>query len=128
MAAFRDAGFFGEDPVGVNGVEVAPREVFNTLIEPKIQATDDYEDVVINRGVGTGEIDGEKKLTLDVITWPPEDLPFTAMQAATGWHAAIICQRLAAGEVGPRVVEVENAAGEELLGAFRDRGSEVNET
>ncbi|MPZ53818.1 MAG: hypothetical protein GEU79_13980 [Acidimicrobiia bacterium] len=70
----------------------------------------------------------KKKLTLDVITWPPEDLPFTATQAATGWHAATICQRLAAGAVGPGVVEVENAVGEERLNAFRDRGFEVIES
>ncbi len=127
--AFRDAGFFDEEPITAGDLQVVPRDVFHALIEPKIRAPEGFQDVVVNRVVGVGMIAGKDvEITLDVITNPPEGLPFTAMQAATGWHAAIIMHRLATGRCGPGVVEVENAIdGGELLDEFRLRGFHVSE-
>ncbi|NOY56922.1 MAG: hypothetical protein GXP34_13200 [Actinobacteria bacterium] len=127
--AFRDAGLFDEEPIMVGDVKVVPRDVFHALIEPKIRAPEDFRDVIVNRVVGRGVIDGnDHEIILDVISYPPEDLPFTAMQAATGWHAAIIMHRLATGLCGPGVVEVENAIdGGDLLDEFRQRGFHVSE-
>jgi lysine 6-dehydrogenase len=128
--AFRDAGFFGEDPIEVDGNWVVPRSVFHTLIEPRIRAGDAYRDIVINRVVGFGEIAGARtEIVLDVVNHRPEGLPFTAMQAATGWHAAVVMQRLARGECRPGVVEVENAIeGSDLLAELRARDFQVRET
>ena len=128
--AFRDAGFFDEDPIGVDGIEISPRAVFHALIEPRIRADADYRDVVVNRVVGSGEI-GRKRIqiVLDVINRRPANLPFTAMEAATGWHAAIVMHRLARGVCRPGVIEVENAiGGDELLAELRTRGFQVRET
>jgi lysine 6-dehydrogenase len=127
--AFRDAGLFDEEPITVGDLHVVPRDIFHALIEPKIRAPEGFQDVVVNRVVGVGMIDGKDvEITLDVVTSPPEGLPFTAMQAATGWHAAIIMHRLATGRCGPGVVEVENAIdGGELLDEFRLRGFHVSE-
>jgi saccharopine dehydrogenase-like NADP-dependent oxidoreductase len=115
--------------VTVGDHQIVPREVFHALVEPKIRAPEGFQDVVINRVVGVGAIDGKDvEITLDVVNYPPEGLPFTAMQAATGWHAAILMHRLAAGQCGPGVVEVENAIdGTELLDEFNLRGFQVSE-
>lgn len=127
--AFRDAGFFDETPVEVDGVEVIPRHVFHALIEPKIRAPEGFRDVIVNRVVGTGERHGRReRVTLDVIVDKPEDLPFTAMQVATGWHAAIILHRMVRGMCGTGAVEVENAIdGDLLLDEFRQRGYQIDE-
>jgi lysine 6-dehydrogenase len=128
--AFRDAGFFTETPVEVDGHLVTPRSVFHAMIEPRIRAPEEFEDIVVNRVVGQGLIAGERcSITLDVINRRPEGLPFTAMQAATGWHAAIIMHRLATGRCDPGVHEVENAiAGADLLDELRLRGFTVSES
>jgi lysine 6-dehydrogenase len=128
--AFRDAGFFDEDPILVDGIEVSPRAVFHALIEPRIRAADEYRDVVVNRVIGTGEIAGRRtEIELDVINHRPASLPFTAMQAATGWHAAIMMHRLAREACRPGVIEVENAIdGNELLTELSGRGFHVRET
>ncbi|MDJ0923657.1 MAG: saccharopine dehydrogenase C-terminal domain-containing protein [Acidimicrobiia bacterium] len=127
--AFRDMGLFEDQPIDVGGQRVSPRAVFHTLIEPQIRAGTDYDDVVINRVVGTGTIDGsEYRVTLDVVNGRPAGLPFTAMQAATGWHAAIVMHRLATGRVPPGVTEVENAIeGSEILRELEARGFRVSE-
>lgn len=128
--AFRDAGFFSEDPIEVDGHRVIPRSVFHTLIEPRIRAGDDYRDVVINRVVGVGDIAGIRtEIVLEVVNHRPEGLPFTAMQAATGWHAAVVMHRLARRACRPGVVEVENAIeGSDLLAELSARGFQVRET
>ena len=128
--AFRDAGLFDEDPVLVDGIEISPRAVFHALIEPRIRAAADYRDVVVNRVVGTGETAGKRtEIVLDVVNYRPVGLPFAAMQAATGWHAAIMMHRLARGAGRPGVIAVENAIpGDELLSELRARSFHVRET
>ena len=128
--AFRDAGLFDEESIVVDGIEISPRAVFHALIEPRIRATEDYRDVVVNRVVGTGLMAGTRtKIVLDVINHRPANLPFTAMQAATGWHAAVMMYRVARGACRPGVIEVENAiGGDELLAELRARGFHVSET
>ena len=128
--AFCDAGLFEEDPISVGGHEVSPRAVFHALIEPRIRAGEDYRDVVINRVVGVGDIAGTRtEITLDVVNHRPAGLPFTAMQAATGWHAAIMMHRLARGACRAGVIEVENAiSGDELLAELGARGFHIRET
>lgn len=127
--AFRDAGLFAQEPLGVDGVEVVPRQVFHALIEPRIRAGTETRDVVLNRVIGRGVRDGERvELTLDVVTRYHEDLGFTAMQQATGWHAAIVCERMASGAVEPGAHPVELAIDPfELVEQFRLRGFDVKE-
>jgi lysine 6-dehydrogenase len=127
--AFRDAGFFGQEPIDVDGVSVVPRALFHAMIEPKIRATEATRDVVLTRVVATGKRHGKPvRMTLDVVVHYDEALQFTAMQQATGWHAAIVCRSLAAREVEPGVTPVELAIDPVgLLDAFRQRNFIVDE-
>lgn len=127
--SFRDAGLFDETPVRVGDAEVVPRSVFHALIEPKIRAQPGFADVVINRVVGKGMMEGAPTtITLDVIISPRESLGFTAMQVATGWHAAVVCRRAAAGLLPSGVIPVEDAIeGTQLLSEFARRGFEIDE-
>lgn len=127
--AFRDAGLFEEKPIRVGETEVVPRRVFHALIEPRIRAESGFADVVINRVVGKGMMQGvPTTITLDVIVFPEEVLGFTAMQVATGWHAAVVCHRVVSGLLGPGVIPVEDAIeGEELLAEFGRRRFRISE-
>lgn len=127
--AFRDAGLFAQEAITVDGVEVVPRRVFHALIEPKIRAPEGARDVVLNRIKASGVKDGaETALELDVFVYPDEELGFTAMQKATGWHAAIVCHLMASGDIDHGAVPVEVALDPaELLDAFRRRGFHVEE-
>jgi lysine 6-dehydrogenase len=128
--AFRDAGFFEESPIMVDGVEVVPRRVYHTLIEPKIRATEETRDVVISRVIGKGRKQGRLvEVTVDVLVYYDEELGFTAMQQATGWHAAIVCWLMASGQISPGVTPVETAVDPvKLVAQLRRRGFQINET
>jgi lysine 6-dehydrogenase len=124
--AFRDAGLFGQDPIEVDGATVVPRRLFHALMEPRIRARAGARDVVIARAIAT---DGDgRRATVDVRVYPDEALGFTAMERATGWHAAIVCHRMASGRVAPGATPVELAVpARDMMEELRRRGFQVDE-
>jgi lysine 6-dehydrogenase len=127
--AFRDLGLYSEEPVDAGGVRVTPRDVFHALLEPKIRARPGTGDVVAARVVAKGSTEGhDAEATVDLRVYPDEALGFTAMERATGWHAAIVCHLMAAGRIHPGVTPVELAVDPDLMMAeLRRRGFELTE-
>ena len=127
--AFRDLGLFSEEPVETGYVSIAPRQVFHALLDPRIRAAPGTRDVVIARVVATGE-DGARpaKATVDLRVHPDDRLGFTAMEQATGWHAAIVCHLMASGALHHGATPVELAVDPELMvDELRRRGFVVTE-
>jgi lysine 6-dehydrogenase len=122
--AFRDLGLFSEEPVRVGGRSVVPREVFHALLEPRLRARPGEPDVVIARVVARGRTGGRpSQSTVDVLVYPDEALGFTAMEQATGWHAAIVCNLMAGGRIAPGATPVELAVDPgDVVDALRARG------
>ena len=129
FAAFRDAGLFSQEPVEVGGVQVVPREVLHAVLEPRIRATAETRDVVINRVVARGRRDGRPaEAIVDLLAFHDEGTGFTAMEQATGFHAAIVCRLLAGGEIEPGARPVELAVDPGLIVAeARARGFRLSE-
>jgi lysine 6-dehydrogenase len=129
FSAFRDLGLFGEDAVDVGGTDVVPREVFHSLLEPRIRAGEDTRDIVVARAVARGAKDGKPaRATVDLRASFDDELGFTAMQETTGWHAAIVCSMVAAGDIAPGAVPVELAIDpERMMKELARRGFEVKE-
>ena len=114
--AFRDLGLFSEEPVDVNGVQVVPRNAFHTLLEPMIRAQPGTNDVVVARVLATGTKDGrDAQAVVDLRVYADDVLGFTAMEQATGWHAAIVCHLMATGEISPGATPVEIAVDPRLM-------------
>jgi lysine 6-dehydrogenase len=127
--AFRDLGLFSEEPLAAGGVRVIPRDVFHSLLEPKVRAAPGARDVVVARVVAKGSSGGrDAEATIDLRVHPDEELGFTAMERATGWHAAIVCHLMASGRVPPGVTPVELAVDPKLVvEELRRRGFELTE-
>jgi lysine 6-dehydrogenase len=125
--AFRDLGLFSEEPVDVGGLRVMPREVFHALLEPKIRASLGTRDVVVARVTAKGRKGGrDAEASIDLRVHPDEALGFTAMERATGWHAAIVCHLMAAGRIPPGATPVELAVDPMLMvDELRRRGFEI---
>jgi lysine 6-dehydrogenase len=114
--AFRDLGMFEENPTEVNGTEVIPRQMFHTLMEPKLLPGPGFRDVVVARVVAKGTRNGRAaRATVDLRVYPDDDLGFTAMERATGWHAAIVCHLMASGRIPPGATPVELAVDPALM-------------
>lgn len=108
--AFRELGLFGEEPIDVDGTKVVPRKVFHSMLEPKIRARSNDRDVVVARVAARGERNGRPaEAVVDLRVHSDERLGFTAMEQATGWHAAIVCHLMASGAIDPGATPVELA-------------------
>jgi lysine 6-dehydrogenase len=126
--AFRDLGLFSEEPISVEGRDVVPRRVFHELLEPRIRATPDLRDVVIARVVARGRTAGMPgEAVVDLLVDPDPGLGFSAMERATGWHAAIVCHLMASGGIAPGASPVELAVDPAaMVEALRGRGFQIS--
>ena len=125
--AFRDLGLFSEMPIDVGGTKVIPRDLFHAWLEPKIRARSEDRDVVVARVVARGETGARPaEAVVDLRVHHDEELGFTAMEQATGWHAAIVCHLMASGHIKPGATPVELAVDPHLMiDQLRARGFEL---
>ena len=94
LRAFYDLGLWDLQPVRAGGAEVVPRDVFQTLFEPKVTFPED-EDMVIVRVKAVGKKDGrEAEGVVEVIDYFDQGTGFTAMERCTGWSAAIVAEMM----------------------------------
>lgn len=107
--AFSQLGLFEEQPINVGGEDVIPREVFHSLLGPKITRPD-VKDFAVILVKCSGTKDGEEaEAVIALIDQYDGETGFTAMQRLTGWHASIMAILQARGMVGDWTVnEVEN--------------------
>jgi lysine 6-dehydrogenase len=128
LRAFWDLGLWGLDPIGVDGQEVVPRQVFHTLFEPKVTYPDD-KDLVIVCVKAQGKKDGcVAEALVELIDYFDEETGFTAMERATGWSAAIVAQMAVRGQIPPGSGGVENLVPAQLfVDELRRRGFSVRE-
>jgi lysine 6-dehydrogenase len=123
------AGLLETDPIEVNGVKVSPRDVFHTLIEPKIRAKPGEPDLVIIRILATGWKDGRKAQVLfDLIDYFDDKTGFTAMERTTGWDGSLKAILNAHGSTPRGVNPVEVAvSGSAYVSELRKRGLNLTE-
>ena len=109
FAGYRALGLFDEDPIRVGEQNVIPRDVFHTLLVPRI-SVEVPKDVCVLRIIGRGIKDGEEKqITVDLIDYYDEETGFLAMERLTGWHCAIMMGFQARGMVRSGGVRMETA-------------------
>jgi lysine 6-dehydrogenase len=125
LRAFKELGLFSETHIDVDGQEVVPRQLFHTLLEPKITAPE-IHDVCVIRVKGLGIKDGkETTVVIDLIDYYDPATGFTAMERLTGWHCAIMMGFQARGQVPPGGVSMEGAVKPSVfMEAVRERGIE----
>jgi lysine 6-dehydrogenase len=128
LKAFSDLGLFDPAPIRVDGVEISPRRVFETLFEPQVR-TGDNRDVCIIRARAVGSKDGKPaEAVVDLVDYFDEATQFTAMQRTTGWHLSTVASMIAHGKVPIGAVPLELAfPGAEFVAEARKRGFPITE-
>ena len=123
LRAFKELGLFSEEALQVNGSKIVPREVYHTLLAPKLNATE-IRDVCVMRVIGYGVKDGEETtVTIDLIDYYDKATGFTAMERLTGWHCAMMMGFQARGRVPAGGISMEVAVpAAEFMEAVRERG------
>jgi lysine 6-dehydrogenase len=128
--AFADLGLLAEEPIQVDEVSVVPREVFHTLLGPKITFPQD-EDIVVLRVVCSGETEQGRKVEakIDVMDSYDEATGFRAMERTTGFPAAIVAHLMASGQTPRGAVPLEVAVdGPAFVAEWRRRGLPLTES
>lgn len=128
--AYIHAGLLEVEPVEVQSIQVCPREVLHTLLEPKLRAKPGERDMVIVRVLAKGRKDEHKaQVMIDLIDYYDEATGFTAMQRTTGWDGSIKTILNAQG-VTPRGVNPAEVAvsGPLYADELRKRGFGLTET
>lgn len=123
-----DLGLLDLEPFAVDGVTVVPRHLLHSLIIPKFAPAPGDTDLMVIHIRARGEIDGdEATLTLDMLDLYDEPTGFTAMERTTGFHAAIVAQMMARGEIPRGAVPLERAVNAaRMVEELARRGMQVN--
>jgi len=128
--AYMRAGLLEEAPIEVQGVQVSPRQVLHTLIEPKIRAQAGEPDLVIVRVRALGRKGGRPaQAQVELIDRYDEATGFTAMERTTGWDGSLKAFLNARG-LTPRGVHPAEVAvpGPLYASELRKRGFSLTET
>jgi lysine 6-dehydrogenase len=123
LRGFKTLGLFSQEPIQINGEEIVPRDVYHSLLEPKISG-ENIRDIGIIRVKGIGVRGGKHcRITIDLIDRYDDDTGFTAMERLTGWHCSIIMIFQTQGVILPGAWPLELAVpAEKVMEALELRG------
>lgn len=127
MRAVRELGLLSQDPVEVDGVRVAPRDVFIACVEPRLTRPEE-PDLVALRVVAEGVRDGrEAKLIWDLLDREDPETGITAMERCTGFTLSIVGLMMGRGTIeGPGVLPPdEGVPAGALIEELAERGIEI---
>lgn len=123
---YSELGLFEETPILIDGKEIIPRNVYHTLLEPKI-TIDQIKDLGIIKIFANGLKD-EKEINtvIELIDYYDDITGFSAMQRLTGWHASVMSILEVQNKVKKGAVSVNNAiSGDLMINELRKRGLNI---
>lgn len=99
MRAIRDLGLLDPEPTEVDGVRVAPRDLFTAVVEPRLRKPES-RDLVVLRAVVEGEAGGRpRRLAWNLVDHYDEEHRISAMERTTGFSLAIVGMMQARSQV-----------------------------
>ena len=128
METIRDLGLLDLDPVDVKGLKVSPRDLFVTVVGPKLSKPKG-KDLLALRVIVRGRKDGRQvERRYDLVDRYDETNGISAMMRTTGYSLSITGQMQARREVGPAGVWTpdECMPAEAYMGALRARGIDLS--
>ncbi|MGI8924583.1 MAG: saccharopine dehydrogenase family protein [Fimbriimonadales bacterium] len=129
MRVFMDFGFWDKEAIDVDGVKVAPRDVFHKIMAEKLRDDQDSDQILV-RAWATGKKDGaEKRLQIDIHDKQDPATGFSSMERMTGFPAAIYAAEIAKGNVEAGCIRYELAVpGTTVMNGLRERGIPITES
>ena len=129
MEAIRELGLLDLAPVDVKGHRVVPRDVFVSVVAPKLTKPKG-KDLVALRVVVEGLKDGSpSRVAFELLDYYDEAHGISAMMRTTGYSLSITGQLQAMGEITPAGVHTpdECMPGERYVRELARRGVEIRE-
>ena len=102
MRIFRESGFFGTEPVQVEGREVRPLALTSRLLFDQWRMQDGEEDLTVMRVEVVGRREGQRvRYTYDLLDRFDRATGTTAMARTTGYTCALVARQVLAGRSPP---------------------------
>ena len=130
MKAIRELGLLGLDPVKVGDVEVVPRDLFISVVDPKLRKPES-PDLVALRVEVVGELDGRpKRVRYDLLDYYNPKTGVSAMERTTAYSLSITGQMQADGRIGKRGVFTPDRGvpADEYIRELGRRGVQIQRT
>ena len=130
METIRELGLLDLEPVDVKGVKVVPRDVFVSVVSPKLTKLKG-KDLLVLRVTVTGTKNGKPATRqFDLIDRYDEEHGISAMMRTTGYSLSITGQMQVRGQVTPPGVWTpdECMPATAYIAELRKRGMDVRET
>ncbi len=123
-----DLGLLDTEPVKIGENKISPRDLFHTVVAPKIDFPED-KDLVVLRAVCKGKRNGkDTEITLDIMDFHDDETGFTAMERTTAYPASIVAIMLAKGEIQKGSISLESGIdGAKFVTELRRRGIKLSE-
>jgi saccharopine dehydrogenase-like NADP-dependent oxidoreductase len=87
-------------PIDVDGVQVAPKDLLDTLLYPHVKMEEGDRDITCFRVEAIGEKKGQpRRYKIETVDRYDEALGFTSMARTTGFAGAIVARMAARGEI-----------------------------
>ena len=97
----RDLGLLSQQPIDVDGVQVAPKAVVDAVLYPHVKMREHDRDLTIFRVEVSGVKDGfPHRRRIDMVDRYDETLGFTSMARVTAFTGAIVARMAAGGDFG----------------------------
>ncbi|MEW6686949.1 MAG: saccharopine dehydrogenase C-terminal domain-containing protein [Candidatus Edwardsbacteria bacterium] len=120
IQTLKECGLLNLEPVEFKGVKISPRELFLSIITPKLQPSESDTDVCVMYNTLTGKKDS-KNVKIEYFMWDEADTKngISSMMRATGFPVAIAAKILLKGEIKDRgIVAPEDCIKGELYQKF----------
>lgn len=130
MKAIRDLGLLDMEPVRVGDADVAPRDLFVSVVDPRLRKPES-PDLVALRVEVEGQRNGDhKKVRFDLLDYYNPETGVTAMNRTTGYSLSITGQMQADGRVGQQGVFTPDRGvpAEEYIRELGRRGVDIQRT
>lgn len=96
----KEFGLLSDTPIAVDGVQVSPRRLVDTLLYPYVKMNEGEQDLTVFRVEAIGELEGNPcRLQADMVDRYDTELNFTSMARTTAFTGSIVARMIARGEL-----------------------------
>jgi len=102
VTALRELGLLSEQPIDVDGVQVAPKKVLDAVLYPHVRLEEGERDITVFRVEVIGVKDGRpRRYKIEMVDRYDTVNDFTSMARVTAFTGAIVARMVARGDLKP---------------------------
>ena len=100
VTVLKEMGLLSDEPVEVDGVQVAPKKLLDTVLYPRVRLEEGERDITLFRVEATGEKDGHpRRYKVEMVDRYDKASGFTSMARTTAFTGAIVARMVARGDL-----------------------------